>query len=119
MLNFIIGMLFALVILCALLLIGVILIQQSKSGGGLAVMGGGMTESVLGAAAGNVITRITVVLATVFMVSTFLLAIMITRRAAPEDYIERYERGVGVTVEQEDEPPPLAPAPGEQPSPLQ
>lgn len=93
MLNFFIGLLFVVVFICALGLIGIILIQQSKSGGGLAVMGGGMTESVLGAAAGNIVTRITVVLATLFLVCTFLLAILITRREKPQSYVERYEEG--------------------------
>lgn len=99
MLNFFIGLLFAVVVMCSLMLIGIILIQQSKSGGGLAVMGGGMTESVLGTAAGNVVTKITVVLATIFMVTTFLLAILISRRAEPETFIERY--GLGDPVPEE------------------
>ncbi len=110
MLNFFIGLLFVIVVICALLLIGVILIQQSKSGGGLGVMGGGMTDSVLGAAAGNVVTKITVVLATVFMVCTFLLAILITRRAEPESFPDRYERGAPPVEETEEETPPLTPS---------
>ncbi len=105
MLSFMIGLLFSIVVLCALLLTGIILIQQSKSGGGLAVMGGGMTESVLGAAAGNVVTRVTVVLATIFMVCTFLLAILITRRAEPESFAERYERGASALTEEAVEVP--------------
>ncbi len=114
MLNFFIGLLFTIVVICALLLIGVVLIQQSKSGGGLAVMGGGMTESVLGSAAGNVVTRITGVLAAIFLSCTFILAILVTRRAEPESFPDRYEQGAPAE-EREEEIPPLQP--GEDPVP--
>jgi len=90
--NFLIGLLFFIVVLCSIMLIGIILIQQSKSGGGLGVIGGGMTESVLGATAGNVITKATVILATIFFACTFLLAIVIANRTQPENMVERYEQ---------------------------
>jgi len=61
-------------------LIGIILIQQSKSGGGLTAMGGGMTESVFGASAGNVLTKGTVTLAAVFLAATLALAIITGHR---------------------------------------
>jgi preprotein translocase subunit SecG len=76
MLGFITGVLFFVDIVCAFLLIGIILIQQSKSGGGLGAIAGGMTESVFGAAAGNVITKTTVVLAATFLVTTLALAVI-------------------------------------------
>ena len=69
-------------VLAALLLIGIVLIQQSKAGGGLTAMGGGMTETVFGAAAGNVLTRGTVILAAVFLSVSLLLAV-ITGRHGP------------------------------------
>lgn len=67
-------------VLTALLLIGIVLIQQSKAGGGLTAMGGGMTETVFGAAAGNVLTRGTVMLASVFLAVTLLLAVITGHR---------------------------------------
>jgi preprotein translocase subunit SecG len=76
MLSFVTGLLFVVDITCAFLLIGIILIQQSKSGGGLGAVAGGATESVFGAAAGNIITKTTVILASTFLVSTLLLAIL-------------------------------------------
>ena len=76
MISFIAGLLFTIDVICAFLLIGIILIQQSKSGGGLGAISGGATESVFGAAAGNVITKTTVALASIFLVSTLLLTIL-------------------------------------------
>ena len=80
MLNAIIVLLTAIDVLAALLLIGIILIQQSKSGGGLTAMGGGMTESVFGAAAGNVLTKGTVTLASIFLGITLILAVITGHR---------------------------------------
>lgn len=64
-------------VICSILLIGVVLIQKSK-GGGLsgAAFGGGMGESLLGARAGNVLTKITVVLTVVFLLNTLALAFL-------------------------------------------
>ena len=63
-------------VMIALLLTGIILIQQSKSGGGLGAVGGGVTETVFGAGAGNVLTKATVILAAFFLCMTLLLAII-------------------------------------------
>jgi len=80
MTNAIILILTILEVLTALLLIGIILLQQSKAGGGLGAVGGGVTESVFGATAGNVLTRGTVILATMFFVVTLVLAIITGQR---------------------------------------
>ena len=72
----------------ALLLIGIILIQQSKSGGGLGAVGGGVTETVFGAGAGNVLTKATVILAASFLCMTLLLAIITGHQDAAKSVIE-------------------------------
>jgi len=59
---------------CCLMLIGVILVQRSKSQGLGMAMGGQMGEALFGARMGNVLTRVTVVLGIVFLVNTTLLA---------------------------------------------
>ncbi len=56
------------------LLIGVILLQKSKSQGMGMAFGSGMGESLFGSQVGNVLTKITVVLAFVFLVNSGLLA---------------------------------------------
>jgi len=63
-------------VLVSVLLIGIVLIQQSKSQGGLGALAGGTTESIFGAATGNVITRTTVLLASLFLANTLLLAVL-------------------------------------------
>jgi preprotein translocase subunit SecG len=74
--TFLIGFLTVLQLLAAFLLIGIILIQQSKAGGGLGAMGGGTTETVFGATAGNVLTKGTVILASVFLCSALLVQVI-------------------------------------------
>ena len=76
MLSFFIGVMTVLEVIMALLLIGIVLIQQTKAGGGLGAMGGGMTETVFGASAGNVLTKATVILAALFLTNTLMLAII-------------------------------------------
>lgn len=60
--------------LVTLILIGIILLQQSKSGGGLGFMSGGTTEVFLGTNAGNILTKSTWILMTVFLVLSLFLA---------------------------------------------
>jgi preprotein translocase subunit SecG len=76
LINVVVYVLTFLEVLTALLLIGIILIQQSKAGGGLGAVGGGVTETVFGATAGNVLTRGTVILASIFLGITLLLAVI-------------------------------------------
>jgi len=80
MITFLIGLLTVVEVVTAVLLIGIILIQESKAGGGLGAMSGGVTESVFGASAGNVLTRATVILGTVFLVNTLTLNVLTGHR---------------------------------------
>lgn len=66
-------------ILSSIVLIAVIMVQQTKSGGGLGAVQGGVTESMFGTSAGNVLTKITTWTAVVFLVSTLLLGTVIGR----------------------------------------
>ena len=97
MVTFVTGLLTAIEVLAALLLIGIILLQQSKAGGGLGAVGGGMTETVFGASAGNVLTKVTVVLAAVFLINTLLLAIIAGHRQAGRSVVESLPQQPGVT----------------------
>ncbi len=76
MMPFILGLLTFLEVVCALFLIIIILMQRSKSGGGLGPITGGFTEDVFGSSAGNVLTKTTVVLAIFFFVNTLVLAVL-------------------------------------------
>jgi preprotein translocase subunit SecG len=63
-------------VLVSLLLLGIILIQRTKSQGMGLAFGSGMGESLFGAQVGNVLTKTTVVLAIIFLVNTTLLAMI-------------------------------------------
>jgi len=78
MLNY---FLIAVEVICSILLLGVILIQRTKSQGMGLAFGGAVGESIFGAQMGNVLTRTTVVLAIIFLVTTTLLAMIGARGA--------------------------------------
>jgi preprotein translocase subunit SecG len=76
------GLFIVVEIIVSLLLILVILVQPSKSGGlgGAAFgAGGGMGEQLFGARTGNVLTKATIVLATVFLLNTLGLAFLYSK----------------------------------------
>ncbi len=81
--NILIGFLIVIELLVSLLLTAIILVQPSKSGGGLGGAfggGGGMGEQIFGARAGNVLTRGTILFATIFVVNTLALAFLYSRQ---------------------------------------
>lgn len=69
-----IRILLAVHLLLALAMVGVILLQRSE-GGALGVGGGG-TGFITGRQAGNLLTRTTALLATVFMITSLALAVL-------------------------------------------
>lgn len=79
MIVFLKVLLYVLSIASSILLIGIIMIQQNKSGGGLGAVSGGVTESMFGTSASNVLAKATTWLAVVFLVSTLLLGTVIGR----------------------------------------
>ena len=68
--------LYVAVILVALLLIALVLVQQSK-GGGFGGAFGGLGESILGAQAGSHLTKLTVILGSIFFVLVLAIAVVI------------------------------------------
>jgi preprotein translocase subunit SecG len=71
------ALLLILEVLSSFLLITVILLQKSKGGGlGGSAFGGGGSDSVFGARAGNVLTKITIGLSVFFLGNTLLLAFL-------------------------------------------
>lgn len=77
--SILISVLLIVEVLAAFLLIVVILAQKSKDQGLGMAFGSGMGESLFGSRAGNVLTRMTITLAVVFMVTTILLGILFAR----------------------------------------
>jgi preprotein translocase subunit SecG len=73
----------------ALLLIGIVLIQQSKDGGfGGGSTFGGLGESIFGGQASDHLTKVTVVLASMFLGLTLLLAVITGRRPMDKGIVE-------------------------------
>ena len=89
MATFFIVLLTIISILSAIFLIGIILLQQNKAGGGLGAMSG-WTESTFGASADNVLMKGTTWAASIFLVSTLFLAAVTGRwRTAGKSIIEK------------------------------
>ncbi len=85
--NILVSVLTVADVIIALLLICLILVQQSKdSGFGSAF--GGLGESVFGAHTGGHLARLTVIFASLFLIITLSLAIMTGHRKAPRSVVE-------------------------------
>jgi preprotein translocase subunit SecG len=69
-----IGFLYVVEVIVCLLLVLVVMLQKPKEGGLGGAISGGMLEASLGADAGNVLVRTTIVLGTVFLINTLVLA---------------------------------------------
>ena len=69
-----IGFLYVVEVIVCLLLVLVVMLQKPKEGGLGGAISGGMLEASLGADAGNVLIRTTIVLGTVFLLNTLVLA---------------------------------------------
>ena len=76
--------LYALVVVLALLLIGIVLIQPAKSGG-MGAAFGGIGESVFGAKAGSHLTKATVIMTSLFFAMALALAALIGRGCDKEE----------------------------------
>ncbi len=70
-------------VLCCLMLIGLVLLQKSKSEGLGMAFGAGAGESLFGARAGNVLSKATVVLGIIFMANTLFLGVLFAQKDKP------------------------------------
>ncbi len=66
---------------CCLSLIGLVLLQKSKSEGLGMAFGGGGNDSLFGARAGNVLTKATIGIFVIFIANTLLLGILFSGSA--------------------------------------
>ena len=97
-------------VVCCLLLLGVILLQRSKDHGlgGLA-FGSGVGESLFGARVGNVLTRTTVILAVIFLVTTTLLARLGASRRSHSSVMDHAKSRGPMPTMPASQPGPVAP----------
>jgi preprotein translocase subunit SecG len=105
-------LLFAVHVLIAIALVGVILLQKSE-GGALGMGGGGMSGFMTGRSTANLLTRATAILAAAFMMTSVLLVVMHNRERAPRSIIEQ---GAPAAPTNPALPPPTPPAEPSQPS---
>jgi preprotein translocase subunit SecG len=109
-------LLFAVHVLIAIALIGVILLQKSE-GGALGMGGGGMSGFMTGRSTANLLTRATAILAAAFMTTSVLLVVVHTREHAPRSILEpSTPAGPAAPVVPVAPPPQTPPAEPAQPS---
>ena len=105
-------LLFILEVVVAVALIGFILIQHGKGADAGAAFGSGSSATVFGSqGAGNFLTRVTTVLAVIFLGNSLLLAYLATQqiRTAPASLLDQ-----PAAIIEQAAPPPEAPATVEQ-----
>jgi preprotein translocase subunit SecG len=76
------GIMILIEVFVSIMLVSIILVQRSKDEGLGLAFGSGVGETLFGSRAGNVLTKITVGLAVVFLLNTTLLALIYTRMGA-------------------------------------
>jgi preprotein translocase subunit SecG len=81
-------LLFAVHVLIAIGLVGVILLQKSE-GGALGMGGGGMSGFMTGRSTANLLTRATAILAAAFMMTSVMLVVLHNRERTPRSIIEQ------------------------------
>lgn len=74
-------------VVSGVLLIAIILLQKSKDEGLGLAFGTAVGETLFGSRAGNVLTRLTIILAAVFMVNTLLFGAVVAR-STPRSLVE-------------------------------
>ena len=89
---------YAAVVTVSILLICLVLVQPSKSGG-LGATFGGIGQNVFGAQAGGHLTKLTVILTSIFFVLALLLAVVVSRRAPDRSLDLELQKGQVVLVE--------------------
>ncbi len=92
------NVMYAAVIVVSLLLICLVLVQPSKSGG-MGAAFGGLGQSVFGAQAGSHLTKLTVILTTIFFVLALALAFLVGHKS--KQNTELLDQSVVAAAEQE------------------
>src|ERR1041385_7381613 len=87
--NVLIGLLTAVHVLVALVLIILVLMQKSSEQGIGAAFGGGVTETVFGAGTTTALVRMTIWCACIMLGTTLVLAILHTKRGGNESLMQK------------------------------
>jgi len=84
---------------CCLALIGLVLLQKSKSEGLGMAFGGGGNDSLFGARAGNVLTKATIGIGILFLVNTLVLGMMFAG-SAESSLMDQAAQDIPAPIEQ-------------------
>lgn len=87
--GFLYGFLIFIEIVSSLLLIGLILLQKTKDEGLGLAFGAGVGETLFGSRAGNVLTKITVILAGIFLLNTLAIGYIAAGRVSSGSVVDR------------------------------
>ncbi len=89
MASFVLGILFVIEVVVALLMVAVVMLQPPKdpSGGMNAVAGGSFGEEVFGGRTGNVLSKTTVVLGVILILNSLFIACMMRNRTSSQDLL--------------------------------
>jgi preprotein translocase subunit SecG len=110
--GILIAVLIAVEVITSFLLIAIILVQKTKSEGLGLAFGSGMGETLFGSRAGNVLTRITVILACIFLANTLFLGMLYSgHRGGRESLMSRM-----APVAAPQQPAPMGGAPASAPA---
>jgi preprotein translocase subunit SecG len=100
-------LLFVIHVAIAVALVGIVLLQKSE-GGALGMGGGGMSGFMTGRSTGNLLTKVTMILATAFFLTSIALVWLSNTSHAPRSLIEQ---GPPPSTQETPTPPPAAPTP--------
>ena len=103
--GFLYGFLIFIEIVSSLLLIGIILLQKTKDEGLGLAFGAGVGETLFGSRAGNVLTKITVTLAGIFLLNTMAIGYIAAGRVGSGSVTDR----LPVQQSMPSQPAPVAP----------
>ncbi len=109
--GFLYGFLIFIEIVSALLLIGIILLQKTKDEGLGLAFGAGVGETLFGSRTGNVLTKITVTLAGIFLLNTLAIGYIAAGRVGTGSVVDRIPIQRSVPMQSPQAAPASAPAP--------
>ena len=89
------GFLTFLTLIDAIVIIALVLMQRSKSGGGLGAVAGGQSEAMFGANASNVLTKLTAWCSGIFFVLV-MLSIIASKASAPTSVLTETDNQAAV-----------------------
>jgi preprotein translocase subunit SecG len=103
-----IGVLVVVHVITALLLIFIVLMQSGKGDGISDIFGGGTTQTIFGTSAGTFLTKVTTVLAVIFILTSLAFSVVLSRRT--RSLVEQERTSTSIPAQSKPLPVPANPA---------